>query len=116
MNNYFIKDPVGGERVRIFITFQGGDVYSKHVHKLRNLRFWIVNRLLRSMQIKIEVRHERITPNPYRQEKIEAEFYKAKELKILQNQERVVKQDADYEKEQEERSDKKDAKLKQQHE
>jgi hypothetical protein len=118
-NNYFIKDPIGnkyGEQTKIFIVFSGGEIYSKRIYKFRDLRFWIINKLLHSMKIKIEVRYEIIAPTPYRQEKIEAEFAKAKEHRLQENQEIVKKSDADYEQSLLDEAEKKDNKLKEQHE
>lgn len=92
MINYFISEPIRKEeRTNIFLYFPSTGNYGEKVSRFRKLRFWIVNKILQSLNIKIEVRDKIIAPVPCRQEEIEAEDMQTKEIIKKENLETLDK-------------------------
>ena len=81
MRNYFIPEPIGKEEgTKIYIYFSSNGNINEKVSRWRMLKFWVVNKILQSLKIRIEVREKIIAPQPYRQEEIEAEEYNTKDI------------------------------------
>lgn len=94
MRNYFIPEPIGKEEgTKIYMYFPSNGNIDEKVPVMRKIRFWIVNKLLYSLKIRIEVREKIVAPKPYRQEEIEAEEYNTKEILKKEQADRIEKID-----------------------